>query len=53
MPVKDDLQEGEGSLKDISIENLNTTLHLFTLYFKEEKDEIVEFTGTFADYLKK
>ena len=53
MPIKENLQEGEGSLKDISIDGLNTTLHLFTLYFKEEKNKIVEFTGTFADYLRK
>ena len=45
---------GEGSLEDIPLEELNVTLHLYTLYYKEDqKGNPCEFVGTLVNELKK
>ena len=45
---------GEGSLEDIPLEELNITLHLYTLYYKEDqKGNPCEFVGTLVNELKK
>ena len=43
----------EGELIDLPIEELNVTLHLYTLYYNEDQNgNPCEFFGTLADELK-
>lgn len=44
----------EGSLDDIELRELNVTLHLYTLYYKEDRNgNPCEFVGTLVNELKK
>lgn len=45
---------GEGSLEEIPLKELNVTLHLYSLYYKEDKKgNPCEFVGTLVKELKK
>ena len=45
---------GEGDLSELELEDLDVTLHLYTLYYKtDEKGNPCEFAGTLVDELKK
>lgn len=44
----------EGDLADIEIEELNVTLHLYTLYYKRDKDGNPDlFSGTLTEAIMK